>query len=75
MAETYLIGLDMEQLRAHRSQLEQRQLSEQDVLLWLVNYGFYPRPDGLYLAEDALLEHLEPTAIRSLELVIDRPAQ
>ena len=63
MAHTYLVDLDLAQLRAHRSREENRPLSDDDVRSWLLNYGFYPRMDGLYLAEDAVLRLLEPSAI------------
>src|SRR5881394_630757 len=48
MANTYLVDVDLAQLRAHRSRVENRHLSEEDVRSWLLNYGFYPRMDGLY---------------------------
>ena len=63
MAHTYLVDLDLAQLRAHRSREENRPLSDDDVRNWLLNYGFYPRMDGLFVAEDAVLRLLEPSAI------------
>jgi hypothetical protein len=63
MANTYLVDVDLAQLRAHRSQVEKRPLSDEDVRSWLVNYGFYPRMDGFYLAEDAVLGLLQPSEI------------
>jgi hypothetical protein len=63
MANTYLVDLDLAQLRAHRSQVERRSLTDEDVRSWLLNFGFCPRMDGLYLAEDAVLRLLEPSEI------------
>ena len=63
MASTYLVDVDLAQLRAHRSRVENRHLSEDEIRSWLLNYGFYPRMDGLFLAEDEVLRHIEPSAI------------
>ena len=63
MANTYLVDVDLAQLRAHRSQLENRSLSDEEIRSWLVTYGFYPRMDGLYLAEDRVLRLLQPAEI------------
>ena len=63
MANAYVVDVDLAQLRAHRSKLEKRPLSDDDVRSWLVNFGFYPRMDGLYMAEDAVLRLLEPSEI------------
>jgi hypothetical protein len=63
MSETYLVDVDIEQLRAHRSRLERRELTEADVRQWLVSFGFYPRVDGLYLAEQPVLQQLDPSEI------------
>ena len=69
MANTFLVDVDMAQLRAHRSQLENRPLTDEDVRCWLRNFGFYPRMDGLYLAEDAVLGLLDPSEIRAARKV------
>jgi hypothetical protein len=63
MANTYLVDVDLAQLRALRSRAENRPLTDDDVRSWLMNYGFNPRMDGLYLADDAILRKLEPSAI------------
>ena len=63
MANAYLVDVDLAQLRAQRSRAENRPLTNEEVRSWLLNYGFYPRMDGLYLAEDAVLRLLEPSAI------------
>ena len=63
MADTYVVDLDLAQLRAHRSKVERRQLSDEDIRSWLMNYGFCPRMDGLYLAEDSALNILDPSEI------------
>ena len=63
MANTYLVDVDLAELRAHRSQVENRSVSDDDVRSWLVEYGFYPRMDGFYLAEDAVLRLLQPREI------------
>ena len=63
MANTYLVDVDLAQLRAHRSQVEKRMLTDDDVRSWLMNFGFNPRMDGLYLAEDAVLDLLQPSEI------------
>jgi hypothetical protein len=63
MANTYLVDLDLAQLRAHRSRVENRPLSDDEVRSWLLDFGFYPRMDGLYLAEDAVLRQLEPSQV------------
>ncbi len=63
MASTYLVDVDLAQVRAQRSRAENRPLTDQEVRSWLLNYGFYPRMDGLYLAEDAVLRLIEPSAI------------
>ena len=63
MASTYVVDVDLAQLRAHRSRVEKRQLSDDDVRNWLRHYGFCPRIDGLYLAEDTVLEILDPSEI------------
>ena len=63
MADAYLVDVDLAQLRAQRSRAENRPLSEEDVRSWLLNYGFYPRMDGLYLADDQVLRLIEPSAI------------
>lgn len=63
MAEAYIVDVDLERVRSHRSQSEHRQLSERDVRLMLVRSGFYPRVDGLFLAEEAVLQQLDPSEI------------
>jgi len=63
MANTYLVDVDLAQLRAQRSRVENRPLTDEDVRSWLRNYGFYPRMDGLYLADDGVLRLLDPAAI------------
>jgi hypothetical protein len=63
MASTYVVDVDLAQLREHRSKVEKRQLSDEDVRSWLKTYGFCPRLDGLYLAEDRALSLLEPSEI------------
>lgn len=75
MAETeiYYIRIDLEQLRVHRSLLEQRPMSEQEIKLWLVQEGFYPRVDGLYLAEEPVLHLLDANEIVDLRPVVDIP--
>ncbi len=69
MAATYLVDVDLAQVRAQRSRAEKRPLSDEEVRSWLLNYGFYPRMDGLYLAEDAVLRLLDPAAIRAARQV------
>lgn len=63
MVRTYIIQIDLEQLRARRSRVERRELTPSDIQLWLTQYGFYPRIDGLYLAEEPLLDQLNPSEI------------
>ena len=63
MAETYIVDVNLQRLREHRSLVERRQLSDHEVQVWLVNFGFYPRVDGLYVAEQAVLDRLEPADI------------
>ena len=63
MANTYLVDLDLAQLREHRSRVERRPLTDDDVRLWLLNLGVCPRMDGLYLAEDAVLRIFDPSEI------------
>lgn len=63
MANTYLVDLDLAQLRAHRSRVENRPLTDDDVRSWLLDLGVCPRMDGLYLAEDAALRHFEASEI------------
>jgi hypothetical protein len=63
MASTYVVDVDLAQLRAHRSRVENRQLSDDEVRHWLMRYGFSPRIDGLFLAEDQALRHLDPSEI------------
>jgi hypothetical protein len=41
---TYVVEVDLEQLRAHRSKAERREMSSDDVKLWLTRLGFYRRP-------------------------------
>src|SRR6185436_13103379 len=65
MANTYLVDVDLAQLRAHRSQVENRTVSNDDVRSWLIAYGFNPRMDGFYLAEDAVLGLLQPGQIKA----------
>jgi len=69
MASTYVVDLDLAQLRAHRSRVEKRQLSDEDIRSWLMHFGFSPRIDGLYLAEDAALELLDPSEIIAARVV------
>jgi hypothetical protein len=69
MAEAYIVHLDLEQLRVSRSQVEQRDLTDDDVQNWLVKYGFYPRIDGLYLAEESVLRQLDPDSILDVQPV------
>ena len=63
MADKYVVDVDLAQLRAHRSRIENRPLTDDDVRSWLINFGFYPRMDGLYLAEDDALNILDPSEI------------
>jgi hypothetical protein len=63
MAEAFIVDVDLERMRTHRSRAEHRQLSEGDVRLLLIRSGFYPRIDGLYLAEEAVLQQLDPSEI------------
>ncbi len=63
MAEAYIVDVDLERIRNHRSQSEHRQLSENDIRQMLVRSGFYPRTDGLFLAEEAVLQQLDPSEI------------
>jgi hypothetical protein len=63
MADTYIVDVDVRQLRTRRSQIEQREMSEDEARMLLVQYGFYPRMDGLYLAEEEVLQQLDPTEI------------
>jgi hypothetical protein len=73
MAESYLIQVDLEQLRRHHSIFQRRPMSESEIRLWLVQEGFYPRVDGLYLAEEALLRRLDASEILDLRPVLDIP--
>ncbi|HEV8378582.1 MAG TPA: hypothetical protein VGP99_07010, partial [Tepidisphaeraceae bacterium] len=61
MANTYLIDLDLAQLREHRSRVENRPLTDDDVRSWLLDLGVCPRMDGLYLADDGVLRLLDPS--------------
>ena len=63
MGETYIVDLDLERLRAERSQAEHRSLTDADVRRWLISSGLYPRIDGLYLCEEAVLARLAPQAV------------
>jgi hypothetical protein len=63
MADTFLVSVNLEKLRCHRSVEEQREMSESDVRQWLTRFGFYPRLDGLYLAEEAVLKKLDPSEV------------
>jgi hypothetical protein len=63
MAEAYIVDVDLDRVRARRSITEQRQLSEGEAREGLVRSGFYPRVDGLFLAEDAVLRQLDPSEI------------
>jgi hypothetical protein len=69
MADAYIVHLDIEQLRAFRSRIERRNLSDAELQSWLVNYGFYPRIDGLFLAEESVLRQLDPDAILDVQPV------
>jgi hypothetical protein len=63
MANTYVLELDLAQLRAHRSRVENRPLTDDDIHSWLRNQGVCPRMDGLFLAEDAVLRLFDPSEI------------
>jgi hypothetical protein len=63
MADTYIVNVNLEQLRARCSLCEQRVLTDAEARLWLIRYGFYPRPDGLFIAEEAVLRQLDPSEI------------
>jgi len=63
MANAYIVDVDLDRVRANRSQAEHRQFSESDIRIMLVRRGFYPRTDGLYLAEEAVLQQLDPSEI------------
>jgi hypothetical protein len=63
MVETYVVDVDIDLIRAHRSEHEQRDLSETEVRQWLVHRGFYPQIDGRYLAEAPVLELLDASEI------------
>jgi len=63
MANTYVLELDLAQLRAHRSRVENRPLTYDDVHSWLRDLGVCPRMDGLFLAEDAALRVFDPSEI------------
>lgn len=69
VAAAYIIQIDLEQLRARRSRAEQRMVTQADVELWLAKYGFYPRIDGLYLAEEPILRQLQPDEILDMRPV------
>jgi hypothetical protein len=66
---TYVVDVDLEQLRAHRSKAEHRDLTRDEVKIWLARLGFYPRIDGLYVAERDVLRKLHPTEIRQARVV------
>jgi hypothetical protein len=66
---SYILQIDLEQLRARRSCIEQRTLTQADIELWLTQYGFYPRIDGLYLAEEPILNQLQPSEILDMRPV------
>ena len=66
---TYVVEVDLEQLRAHRSKTEHRELTREEAKLWLATHGFYPRIDGLYVAERDVLRKLHPTEIRQARAV------
>jgi len=61
--DAYIVDVDLERLRTRHGRLDNCEYSEQDVRLFLVRNGFYPRPDGLYLAEAAVLQQLDPSEI------------
>jgi len=63
MANTYLVDLDLAQLRAHRARVENRPVTDDDVRSWLLHLGACPRMDGLYLADDGVLRQLDPSQI------------
>ncbi|MGE5608824.1 MAG: hypothetical protein ACM359_06200 [Bacillota bacterium] len=69
MTGSYIVQIDLEQLRARRSRIEQRVVTQAEVELWLTQYGFYPRIDGLYLAEGPILSQLQATEILDMRPV------
>lgn len=69
MAETYIVHVNVEQLRARCSQCEQRVLTDAEARERLIGYGFYPRIDGLFVAEEAVLRQLDPSEIISVSPV------
>lgn len=73
MAQAYLVDVDIERIRAYRSRVEAREVTATEARDWLVTQGgFYPRPDGWFVAELAVLQQLEPDQILDLRPVVDR---
>jgi hypothetical protein len=65
MADTYIVQVNLNQLRARCLECELRILSDAETTNWLVRSGFYPRIDGLFVAEEAVLRQLSPSEIIS----------
>ena len=63
MPSTFIVSVDLERLRGHRSEAEHREMSSDDVRRWLVAGGFYPRVDGLFLCEEPVMRLLDPSEI------------
>ena len=63
MGDTYLVDIDLDRLRHHRSRVERRDLSDADVRKWLISSGLYPRQDGTYLCEEQVLRQLAPDEV------------
>ena len=65
MADTYIVQVNLDQLRTRCLECERRVLSDVETTNWLVRSGFYPRIDGLFVAEEAVLRQLSPSEIIS----------
>lgn len=73
MAEAYIVDVDLDRVRQHLARIERQQLTESDVRRRLVERGFYPRTDGLYIAEEAVLRQLDPSEIIAARPVAGSP--
>ncbi len=63
MSETFQVNLNFDQLRMHRSAIEGREITEEELRRWLVEHGLYPCVDGTFLAESAVLDQLSGSDI------------
>jgi len=70
MHQTYVVNIDFERLRDRVSAAERKALTPLEIQNWLVQKGFYPRPDGSYVAEEEVLQCLAPSELLSTEPVI-----